>query len=578
MATAQLQKPKCKTQNWSSIFPEEQVTEVQSMLFVKKLLAVAVSSITYLRAIFPENAFGDRRLEDLKLKILREDNSCPGACQLQMILVGIYDNPDDPDASICSFFFKYIIGNPNRNTVIERYTFKFSYNGKNEFSVYRNDDKIIGSSTEEETKKATVKLLRRGKNLFINCYFKEGMRNFRLGIQNKHSAHWTLILLSQTLSPLPDDVMMTMKLLYYDDVTPADYQPPGFKACSADAFRFQADAMNIKVGSVATYIDEEIIPLEEKGNTSELKADKESLLKIPSTYPTKAADEETNIVDAFKHSEEAKSDNNPESLVKDETGKDEPMVSCPCGVNEDDGMMILCAACEAWQHAVCFAILESEQAPTSHICVSCSMKFETHRCTDTTLEKLSDSELMATCLWRRTLVSLLGMNRVTEKCLADKLGIEINIASKIIKRLVQEGYVKAKSKNKRLGKLVDKDRITDHAMMTYFRTDEEDRESVQLETTNENNEESLSSIVVKASKIDLEEKENPSSCKKSKSLEKKMMEIKEILQTKGNGRKRAVSTLNDEEFEISNSQDLSEVQDERKKRKKASAARDSLLV
>lgn len=48
---------------WSAIFPTEQVTQQQSTLFVKKLLAVAVSNIAYLRAIFPEHAFGDRCLE-----------------------------------------------------------------------------------------------------------------------------------------------------------------------------------------------------------------------------------------------------------------------------------------------------------------------------------------------------------------------------------------------------------------------------------------------------------------------------------------------------------------------------------
>ena len=48
---------------WAQIFPNEQVTEQKSCLFVKKLLAVAVSNITYLRAIFPEHAFGDKCLE-----------------------------------------------------------------------------------------------------------------------------------------------------------------------------------------------------------------------------------------------------------------------------------------------------------------------------------------------------------------------------------------------------------------------------------------------------------------------------------------------------------------------------------
>ena len=49
-----------------------------------------------------------------------------------------------------------------------------------------NGNKITGAYTEAETKKATIKLLR------------------------------TIVVLTQTLKPLPDDVMMTMKLLYYD--------------------------------------------------------------------------------------------------------------------------------------------------------------------------------------------------------------------------------------------------------------------------------------------------------------------------------------------------------------------------
>ena len=72
----------CVCVQWSGIFPTEQVTQQQSALFVKKLLAVAVSemvsffnvllnfgslaqisNITYLRTIFPEHAFGDRCLE-----------------------------------------------------------------------------------------------------------------------------------------------------------------------------------------------------------------------------------------------------------------------------------------------------------------------------------------------------------------------------------------------------------------------------------------------------------------------------------------------------------------------------------
>lgn len=38
-------------------------TEQQSLVFVKRMMAVAVSSITYLRGIFPEGAYRSRYLE-----------------------------------------------------------------------------------------------------------------------------------------------------------------------------------------------------------------------------------------------------------------------------------------------------------------------------------------------------------------------------------------------------------------------------------------------------------------------------------------------------------------------------------
>ncbi|KYO31812.1 HORMA domain-containing protein 2 isoform B [Alligator mississippiensis] len=52
---------------------------------------------------------------------------------------------------------------------------------------------------------------------------------------------------------LPNDITLTMKLFYYNDVTPDDYQPPGFKeGSSPDNLLFDGDPVNLKVGSVST--------------------------------------------------------------------------------------------------------------------------------------------------------------------------------------------------------------------------------------------------------------------------------------------------------------------------------------
>lgn len=85
-----------------------------------------------------------------------------------------------------------------------------------------------------------------------------------------------LFLLMQNLNILPNNVYLTMKLYYYDDsecdgpqvveivlcenehiglcssVTPADYQPPGFKEGECDSLWFEGTAVHFRVGEVQT--------------------------------------------------------------------------------------------------------------------------------------------------------------------------------------------------------------------------------------------------------------------------------------------------------------------------------------
>lgn len=45
------------------LFPESITTEQQSLVLVKRLLAISVSCITYMRGLFPENSYGTRYLD-----------------------------------------------------------------------------------------------------------------------------------------------------------------------------------------------------------------------------------------------------------------------------------------------------------------------------------------------------------------------------------------------------------------------------------------------------------------------------------------------------------------------------------
>ncbi|MBN3279203.1 HORM1 protein, partial [Polyodon spathula] len=203
---------------WTGLFPNEIKTQQQSLVFVKRMMAVAVSSITYLRGIFPEDAYRNQYLEDLCIKVLREDSTCLGASKvvkwmtgcfdalekgyLQLVFIGVHTNPADP------------------NSIIESYQFKFRYTPDGPQLDILSNKNVELKLTMKDTKKASVLLIRK------------------------------LFLLMQNLDTLPNDVSLTIKLYYYDDVTPTDYQPPGFKEGECDSLWFEGTAVHIKVGEL----------------------------------------------------------------------------------------------------------------------------------------------------------------------------------------------------------------------------------------------------------------------------------------------------------------------------------------
>ena len=64
-------------------------TDTKSCVFVKKLLTVSISNITYLRSMFPENAYSNRSMDGRPLKILMEKNNCKPAAVLAAACVSI---------------------------------------------------------------------------------------------------------------------------------------------------------------------------------------------------------------------------------------------------------------------------------------------------------------------------------------------------------------------------------------------------------------------------------------------------------------------------------------------------------
>ncbi|XP_010283891.1 PREDICTED: HORMA domain-containing protein 2 [Phaethon lepturus] len=224
MATQQLlqTRQKKKSSKESMVFPSKIATEQQSVVLVKRLLAISVSCITYLRGLFPESSYGTRYLDDLCLKILREDKSCLGSLQIVKWIQGCFDALERQYLHIAVLA---IYTNPKEpETVTELYQFKFKYQKEMpQMDIISNQMNFVNGVCSEDVKQASRLLIRK------------------------------LYLLMQNLGPLPNDITLTMKLLYYNDVTPEDYQPPGFRedGSPGDLF-FDGDPVNLRVGSVST--------------------------------------------------------------------------------------------------------------------------------------------------------------------------------------------------------------------------------------------------------------------------------------------------------------------------------------
>ncbi|XP_033497271.1 HORMA domain-containing protein 1 isoform X1 [Epinephelus lanceolatus] len=211
-----------RTSQDTQLLPNQVLSEQQSLVVIKKLLAIAVSGITYLRGLFPEKAFGSKYVEDQKVMILKEERSCPGANQIVQWMQGCFEAIEKKylRAVIMSLY----TDPENPQKVTEFYQFKIKYTPKGakmDFESTNNNNNMSTMSCGN-TKKASILLVRK------------------------------LYTLMQNLGPLPDNVCLNMKLAYYDNVTPQDYQPSGFKEADGDILEFEREPVKLTMGEVLT--------------------------------------------------------------------------------------------------------------------------------------------------------------------------------------------------------------------------------------------------------------------------------------------------------------------------------------
>ncbi|KVI05721.1 DNA-binding HORMA [Cynara cardunculus var. scolymus] len=170
---------------------ESEITEQDSLLLTRNLLRIAIFNISYIRGLFPEKYFSDKGVPAL----------------------GVYDALQKKYLKTLMFCVCETVEGP----MIEEYAFSFSYSNADSQEVSMNVNRI-GNKKQGETFKCNS-----ATEITPNQMKSSACKMIR-----------TLIQLMRTLDKMPEERTILMKLLYYDDVTPTDYEPPFFRGCTEE--------------------------------------------------------------------------------------------------------------------------------------------------------------------------------------------------------------------------------------------------------------------------------------------------------------------------------------------------------
>lgn len=361
--------------------------------------------------MFPESAYANRSLDGLPIKIIKSKNECPEAAKLANWLLGAFEALEKKYLrEIILIMYK---DRASPDIVDEMYTFKFSYPNGEATCQLLQGEKEAKKITDADVKKSTQSLLR------------------------------TLVILTQDMNPIGDSIM-SMKLTYYDEVTPKDYEPSGFRPTPLIQPKLPAASVVLQSGEVATNHHnvqlgvQAVIGKEEARGQGQLLQQEGNIRpeqsgslspKLSNMQPNQ---DPSHLGHPLSQSQVSLAPSSVSLLSTDSS-----LVQCICMNVKSDPIMLDCHLCSYQQHAACYRIIDPENVPIEHCCVTCS---EMHAvpCTDSKLLKMSSSNpnaVASTCLFRRMLSLLLVVQVISVEIVTEMLGITYDMAEAVIKKV-----------------------------------------------------------------------------------------------------------------------------------------------
>ncbi|CAH2065851.1 unnamed protein product [Thlaspi arvense] len=209
---------------------EAEITEQDSLLLTRNLLRIAIFNISYIRGLFPEMYFNDKTVPALDMKIKKlMPIDAESRRLIDWMEKGVYDALQRKYLKTLMFCICESVDGP----MIEEYAFSFSYSDSESQDVMMNINRT-GNKKHGGTFNSTA-------DITPNQMRSSACKMVR-----------TLVQLMRTLDKMPDERTIVMKLLYYDDVTPPDYEPPFFRGCTEEEAQYvwTKNPLRMEVGNV----------------------------------------------------------------------------------------------------------------------------------------------------------------------------------------------------------------------------------------------------------------------------------------------------------------------------------------
>ena len=382
-------------------------------------MTATISNILFVRNIFGDDAFAKKSLDGIPLRILKEKSSDLKAKSLANWLMGAFDAMKNKYLRTLTLVIFLDPAFPEDTH--EAYTIKVTYPGG------LPSCEVVG--TLSQVQNSTRDLLQ------------------------------AILMLTDGLDPLPETAYLALRLSYYDENTPQDYEPKGFQSAEKELI-LPAASTRVKIGKVSTAHHSLSFNVHAKpggGSSQEDQLLNDQFHQSQSQTQLVQGENVQQIIPGSGRNdgemgEIAEEKEDDEEMVDEEGGEGQEelevdaMICCTCGSQHCDEQMLLCQHCGHQQHLPCYKLLPGDPLPSGHCCLPCSLQGEGRVCTDAKLGKiaikkgLNASVVANTMVYRRVLAALDSCDTISEEWLSG-LGLMDDLVVSIAEKLLQDGIV-----------------------------------------------------------------------------------------------------------------------------------------